>query len=50
VLPAAPAQQHVEPALRRLAELAELPVAQHVEAYDRVHRALQEALAELDGS
>jgi hypothetical protein len=50
VQPAAPAQQHVELALRRLADLAELPVAQHVEAYDRVHRVLQEALAELDGS
>jgi len=50
VQPAAPAQQHVELALRRLADLADLPVAQHVEAYDRVHRALQEALAELDGS
>jgi hypothetical protein len=36
-------------ALDRLAEVDTLPVAEHVEVYDLVHRLLQDALASLDG-
>lgn len=32
----------------RLAELAELPVAEHAELYQQIHADLQAALAEID--
>ena len=35
-------------ATERLAQLAELPVAEHVAVFDEVHRLLQDALATLD--
>ncbi len=38
----------VEQALDTLGTLDELPVAEHVEVFDAVHRALQDALAGLD--
>jgi hypothetical protein len=38
----------VEQALTVLDALDELPVAEHVEVFDAVHRALQDALATLD--
>jgi len=37
----------VDDALDRLRELAERPTDQHPEVYDRVHQALQAALADL---
>lgn len=40
----------VERALGGLAELPERPVAEHVEVFDGVHRALQDALATLDSA
>ena len=40
----------VDTALERLADLAERPVAEHVEVLDEVHRLLQDALAALDES
>ena len=38
----------VEHALDALGTLDERPVAEHVEVFDAVHRALQDALAALD--
>jgi hypothetical protein len=38
----------VEAALTALDTLDELPVVDHVEVFDAVHRALQDALATLD--
>jgi hypothetical protein len=38
----------VDDALRRLDELADRPVAEHVGVYDDAHRQLQDALADLD--
>ncbi|MBI1376196.1 MAG: hypothetical protein GC157_01725 [Frankiales bacterium] len=38
----------VDAATARLAEVAELPVADHVAVYDDVHRRLQDALADAD--
>ncbi|GAC1444126.1 MAG: hypothetical protein NVS3B26_11180 [Mycobacteriales bacterium] len=38
----------VDTALARLTDLDERPVAEHVAAYDEVHRLLQDALAALD--
>ena len=38
----------MERALELLDGLEDQPVAEHVEAFDRVHRALQDALAALD--
>jgi hypothetical protein len=38
----------VEAALGLLDDLEERPVADHVEVFDAVHRALQDALATLD--
>lgn len=38
----------VDAAVERLAALAARPVAEHVEEYEAVHRALQDALATLD--
>ena len=46
--PAAVPHPQVEQALSRLGGLAELPVADHVEAFDGIHRLLQDALASLD--
>ena len=44
--------EHVPPgvteALRRLDDLEQRPVAEHVEVFDGVHRLLQDALATLD--
>jgi hypothetical protein len=41
-------EQAVDEALRRLDELAERPVAEHVAVFDDSHRQLQDALADLD--
>lgn len=41
-------EQAVEGALHHLALLDDLPVTEHVELFDTVHRALQDALATLD--
>jgi hypothetical protein len=38
----------VERAVVRLGELEQLPVAEHVDVLDDVHRSLQDALATLD--
>jgi hypothetical protein len=38
----------VDDAVQALEALDELPVAEHVEVFDKVHRALQDALAGLD--
>jgi hypothetical protein len=38
----------VDEAVRALESLDELPVAEHVEVFDQVHRTLQDALAGLD--
>jgi hypothetical protein len=38
----------VEAALERLDSLDELPVSEHVEQYDALHRTLQDALATID--
>jgi len=35
-------------ALHRLEDLEQLPVAEHVDVFDAVHRLLQDALATLD--
>ncbi len=43
-------EPRVDAALARLAELDEQPTVAHVEIYDAVHRGLQDALADLDGS
>ena len=40
----------VEQALALLDELDSCPVGEHVEVFDTVHRALQDALASLDGA
>ena len=45
---AAAATDAVAEALHRLDDLADRPVAEHVEAFDAVHRSLQDALATLD--
>jgi hypothetical protein len=38
----------VDDALARLEALEALPVAEHIEVFDAVHRSLQDALATLD--
>jgi hypothetical protein len=38
----------VDGVLSRLESLADLPVSDHVEVFDAVHRSLQDALATLD--
>jgi hypothetical protein len=38
----------VNAALQRLDSLDELPVSEHVEQYDALHRTLQDALATID--
>lgn len=43
------ARQLVEQAVQALAQTRDRPVAEHVEVLDGVHRALQDALAALDG-
>lgn len=48
--PGATPHPQVEQALAQLGGLADLPVAEHVEAFDGVHRLLQDALASLDGA
>jgi hypothetical protein len=40
--------QRVEDALALLDQLDELPVGEHVEVFDVLHRSLQDALATLD--
>lgn len=42
----AEADPRVEAAVRRLDELAERPLTEHVEVYESVHRNLHESLAE----
>jgi hypothetical protein len=41
-------ETQVNEALVRLERLDELPVGEHVEVFDAVHRSLQDALATLD--
>ena len=41
-------QSPVDAAIARLDVLEDLPVFEHVEVYDAVHRSLQDALATLD--
>ena len=45
-----PATAAVGRAVARLAELEGRPVSEHVAVLDEVHRALQDALATLDGA
>lgn len=47
---ACPARPDVQDALAAIEGLDALPVSEHVEVYDAVHRALQDALADLDGA
>lgn len=42
------ARQLVQAAVAALAATSDLPVAEHVDVLDRVHRDLQDALAALD--
>ena len=44
----APGVVAAEAAVARLADLPSRPVAEHVEEYEAVHRALQDALATID--
>jgi hypothetical protein len=43
-------EARVDAAVERLRELARRPPAEHVAIYEDVHRRLQDALADLDGS
>jgi hypothetical protein len=43
-----PENSQVDVALSRLQGLEDLPVGDHVEVFDAVHRSLQDALASLD--
>jgi len=47
---AAAGDPRVDAALRRAAELTNLPPAEHVAVYEDVHRTLQEVLADAAGS
>ena len=48
---AAPDQlRQIEAQLSGLDTIAELPLPEHAEAYQRVHAGLQAALAEIDGA
>jgi len=40
----------VDAAITELARLDELPTSEHVAVYEGLHRQLQDALADLDGS
>ena len=46
--PPSTGEPQVDEAIDRLAELDELPVAEHVAVFDETHRMLQDALADLD--
>lgn len=46
---AATGDLRVDAAIQRLADTAELPVAEQVEVFDEVHRRLQDVLAEAHG-
>jgi hypothetical protein len=49
-LPEPTGVQSVDEAIEPLAELDELPTAEHVLYYETAHRHLQDALADLDGA
>ena len=49
-LPAPTGVAAVDDALQSLTSLDALPISAHVEHYETVHRRLQDALADLDGS
>ena len=48
--PAATGVASVDAAIDELARLDELPTSEHVAVYEGLHRQLQDALADLDGS
>jgi hypothetical protein len=48
--PASTGEPRVDAALVRLQDVTNAPVDEHVAIYDDVHRRLQDALADLDGS
>jgi hypothetical protein len=48
--PAPEPSESVRPALDRLADLDALPIHEHVEVYDDVHRRLHAALSDLDAA
>jgi hypothetical protein len=48
--PASTGVASVDAAIGQLARLDELPTSEHVAVYDDLHRQLQDALADLDGS
>ena len=48
--PAATGVASVDAAVDELARLDELPTSEHVAVYEGLHRQLQDALADLDGS
>jgi len=50
VLPDATGVSSVDAAITELARLDELPTSEHVAVYEGLHRQLQDALADLDGS
>jgi hypothetical protein len=49
-LPDATGVPSVDAAITELARLDELPISEHVGVYEGLHRQLQDALADLDGS
>jgi len=49
-LPDATGVSSVDAAIAELARLDELPTSEHVAVYEGIHRQLQDALADLDGS
>ncbi len=49
-LPDATGVSSVDEAMAELARLDELPTSEHVAVYEGLHRQLQDALADLDGS
>jgi hypothetical protein len=48
--PASTGVSSVDAAIEELARLDELPTSEHVAVYEGLHRQLQDALADLDGS
>jgi fumarate hydratase class II len=48
--PEATGVRPVDDALAELSQLDQLPTSEHVAVYEVVHRQLQDALADLDGS